>query len=58
METNLVPRKNIISMQQPAEWKIVEAMSEIETLGADVLLTDAILLMQKAKEKVSEYIDK
>lgn len=58
MDNNLIPRRNITTSQQPAEWKIVDVISEIEKLGADVLLTDAVMLLSQAKDKVSDYIDK
>ena len=41
-----------------AEKAIIKASVEVELLGADLLLTDAINLLWEAKEKVSDYIDK
>ncbi len=41
----------------PAETAIHIAMIEVEKAGADVRLTDAIVLLQQAREKVSDYID-
>lgn len=54
---NQVPRRNIISEQHPAELAIGIAMDKIENAGADPLLTDAIFLLQQAKDKVSDFID-
>ena len=30
----------------------------VEDLGADVLLTDAVILLSQAQEKVADYVDK
>ena len=51
--------RNRFDIQQmiPAELKIFEAMQEIEKLGADTRLTDAQLLLDKAKNLVGDYID-
>ena len=52
-----IPRRNYLDLQEPAESAIYNAMTEIEAIGADVKLTEAITLLQKAKELVSDYID-
>lgn len=41
-----------------AELDIYHALQAVEALGADVLLTDAVVLLQQAKDKVSEYVEK
>lgn len=51
------PRKIRQDLSVPAEIAIGNAIQQIEKLGADVRLTDAVVLLGKAKDKVSEYID-
>jgi hypothetical protein len=41
----------------PAELKIHEAIVEVEKLGADERLTDAVVSLSDAQKKVSEFID-
>lgn len=53
----MVPRRNITSQLQPAELKIIEAIQAVESLGADLLLTDAVRLLSEAKDKVSDFIE-
>lgn len=52
-----MPRRIKEDSQLPAEIAIGTAMVEIEKLGADVKLTDAVILLQKAKDLVSDFID-
>ena len=51
------PRRNNLSLCTPAELAIFKAMQEVEKVGADVKLTDAIVLLGKAKDCVSDFID-
>lgn len=55
--TNDVPRRIRLYLNVPAELAITNAIQEIEKLGADVRLTEAQILLQKAKDLVSDYID-
>lgn len=50
-------RNNNLTLMTQAEIKIYEAMQEVEKLGCDTRLTDAVILLQNAKSKVSEVID-
>ena len=43
---------------QPVELAIHNAIQEVEKVGADIKLTDAIILLIKAKDLVSDFIDK
>lgn len=52
-----IPRRNRVDLHTPAEKAIHEAMAEVEKLPADVRLTDAIILLEKAKQCVSDYVD-
>jgi hypothetical protein len=54
---NMTNRRNVIPLMEPAEKIILDAMYEVEKLPPDVKLTDAIILLKQAKDKVSDYID-
>jgi len=53
----MVPRRNILDLNTDAEIAIYNFMQEVEKLSADVKLTDAVTLLAKAKELVSDFID-
>lgn len=46
-----------MDLNTPAEKAIHDAVQKIEEIGADVRLTDAINLLWKAKDLVSDFID-
>jgi len=52
-----MPRRNQLNLNTPAELAIHNAMQEVEKAGADVKLTEAINLLSKAKDCVSDYVD-
>jgi hypothetical protein len=54
---NSIPRRAQINKFAPTEMAIFKSIQEIEKLPADIRLTDAIILLQRAKDKVSDYID-
>lgn len=54
---NTIPRRNQLQEYVPAEIAIRNAMAEVEKMGADVRLTDAIFLLEKAKNKVADFVD-
>lgn len=56
-EINDTPRRIRLDLIVPAELAIYNAVQEIEKLGADVRLTNAEVLLQQAKDLVSDYID-
>ena len=41
----------------PAELAILVATVEVEAVGADVRLTDAVVLLQAARDSVADYVD-
>ncbi len=41
----------------PAELKIREAILAVEDLAADTRLTDAVILLSRAKAKVADFVD-
>ena len=47
MET---PRRNRQDLNKPSELAIQNAIWEVEKIGADVKLTDAVILLGKAKD--------
>ena len=57
MEENNVPRRARLDLNTPAEKAIFDAMQEVEKLPADVKLTEAVNLLSKAKDLVSDFVD-
>lgn len=53
----MTPRRIRVDLNTKAETAIRNAINEVEIIGADPLLTDAVILLQQAKEKVADYID-
>jgi len=53
-----IPRRIRFDLMSPAEKAIQEAIWEVEKLPADVELTNAVILLQDAKNKVSDFLDK
>lgn len=51
------PRRNRIDLNKPSELAIRNAIDEVEKLGADVKLTDAVIKLNEALELVSDFID-
>lgn len=45
------------NLYTPAEKAIAEAMRVVEEMGADVRLTDAVILLDKAKNRVADFVD-
>ena len=54
---NDFPRRSQLELMTPAEIAIREAIIEVEKVGADVLLTEAVILLGNAQNKVADYID-
>lgn len=52
-----VPRRSNFNQMSPAERAIFDAMQEVEEVGADERLTDAVIMLQHARDKVADYID-
>lgn len=50
-------RRNSVYLLTPAEKAIYDAMQKVEELPADERLTDAVRLLQDAKNRVADYID-
>lgn len=54
---NGVPRRNRLDLMTYEERIIFQAMNEVESMGADTRLTEAVLLLAKAKDCVSDFIE-
>lgn len=52
-----VPRRARLDLFTKAERAIYDAVQEVEALAADVRLTDAVVLLQAARESVADYVD-
>lgn len=50
-------RRIRLDLNTPAELAIRNAMKEVEGTGASPMLTDAIILLEKAFNLVADYID-
>jgi hypothetical protein len=52
-----IPRRIQIQKMTPAELAIRTAMLEVEKLPPDARLTDAVVLLGQAQEKVANFVD-
>jgi hypothetical protein len=57
LQDSAIPRRIRIDQQTPAEAAIRAAVEAVEALPADVRLTDAVVLLQAARENVADYVD-
>ena len=55
--SNETPRRIKLYLNTPVELAIRNAVNEVEKIGADRRLTDAVIALQKAFELVADYID-
>ena len=55
---NNIPRRVRLDHSTVAELAIRTAVYEVEKLGAHPLLTDAVILLDQAREKVADYVDR
>lgn len=53
-----IPRRIRIDLMTPAELAIRDAVIAVEEVGADPLLTEAVILLQRAREKVADFVDR
>lgn len=54
---NTIPRRIRLDLNEPAELAIYNAMQEVEKIGADVRLTEAVTLLSRAKDLVADFVD-
>lgn len=57
IDPNSIPRRAYIDKMTRAERAIYNALQEVEKVGADVRLTDAVNLLSEAREAVADYVD-
>jgi predicted transcriptional regulator len=55
--TNEIPRRNRLDMLFPSELAVWKAKQAVEELGCHPLLTEAVILLGQAQDKVSDYVD-
>lgn len=53
-----ISRRIFLSELTPIEVAIRDAILEVEAMEADVRLTDAVVLLQAAKDSIGDYIDR
>lgn len=54
---NDIPRRIDVNRYVPAETAIREAILRVEEMPADPRLTNAVVLLLKAKDKVADFVD-
>ena len=52
-----IPRRIRIDLMVPAELAIREALLAVEKMPADTRLTEAVILLSKAQNRVADYVD-
>lgn len=52
-----IPRRSCIDLNAPAELAIRKAIQSVEYIGADPLLTESVVLLSQAFDKLADYID-
>lgn len=57
MSTDNIPRRIRLDLNTPAELAIRAAVDAVELVGAHPLLTEAVILLGQAREKVADYVD-
>lgn len=54
---NETTRRIDLTRMTPAEKAIYDAVQAVEAMPADVRLTDAVILLQAARESVADFVD-
>lgn len=57
MSDNKFPRRSCIYLFTPAEKAVYDAIQTVENVGADIRLTEAIVLLSQVREKLADYFD-
>ena len=52
-----IPRRYDLGRMTPTELAIRDSMLVIESMGAHQLLTEAVVCLTQARERVADYID-
>ena len=51
------PRRICVDRMTPAELAIMAAVQAVEALPADTRLTDAVILLGQARDRVADFVD-
>jgi hypothetical protein len=51
------PSRNCVDLYSPAEKAIAAAVDSVERAGASIALTDAVILLGKAKDRVADHVE-
>lgn len=51
------PTRSDLQMMTPAEIAITDAMQAVEEAGASTALTDAIVLLGRARDRVADHVE-
>ena len=51
------PTRRDMLWMTPAETAITDAMAAVEAAGASVALTDAVILLSKARDRVADHVE-
>lgn len=51
------PTRSCLQLMTPAERAITDAMAEVEKAGASLALTDAVVLLGKARDRVADHME-
>jgi hypothetical protein len=57
MSTDAIPRRHYVNKLIPAERAIYDAIQIVEALGADIRLTDVVIRLSEAKDRLSDWAD-
>ena len=52
-----IPRRARMDLYTPAEKAIREAVNAVELAGAHPILTEAVILLGQAQEKVADFVE-
>ena len=52
-----VPRRADTLLQAPAEMAVTDIMRQVEGLGASAALTDAVTLLQRARDRIADHLE-
>lgn len=57
MTDSEIPRRIRLDKLTPAETAIVKAVEAVEEMPADTRLTEAVILLDRARDKVADFVD-
>lgn len=56
-DPNEIPRRARVDQMSAGELAIRQAVAEVEGMGADHRLTEAVILLDRAKNAIADYVD-